>query len=106
MKKKISYVVCDVCNQEIDTDNGHTIHKCDICERDLCSDCFSQLSGTSIKFKVCLKCVSKADAKKELRKFLNRKDIKEQLKNVEDKLKENFTNIAKPRRNTSKIRAS
>ena len=103
MKKKISYIVCDVCNQEIEEveDSKLKIHKCDICGRDLCDKCYNTLmviSGVSKPFKVCLKCINKEEAKKEIKKFFNRKDIKEKMLDIEGKLKENIIKLAKPRR--------
>lgn len=95
MKKEVN--VCDVCKKEI------AVKKCEVCEKDLCSDCFQSIDyGEDTILVVCDRCVNLSlDTDEEFKKFLierlKRVAITENLNEI--KKEDNFSKTINTKNN-------
>ena len=96
MKKKITRIICDICqNEDVDDDD---ICQCDICHKDVCSDCRTTFDFCDNQYfkeiVICEDCSNEDEIEKEMKKFFKQPLIKQQLSSMRDEAIKHLIKIA------------
>lgn len=107
MIRKIEVVICDICdseneiihNKDDDDYENDDYQKCSLCNKDICSDCCSNIfedvvTFFPVKMPVCEKCIEGDKLEKELRRFFKVKESKEDMERIMNRLKMHLSKVA------------
>jgi len=97
MRKKISVLVCDCCENQIEEDTGQDGYECSICGKDACDECitaiFDKKDTPFEDMYVCKNCIAFNNLDKELKKFFKQKKVKLQLDIIQSEFKQHLVKL-------------